>query len=356
MERLKRGWCLLLLIMLAAPAGAFKVGQAGTVNGVPYVIYNSTYGLYYGVIGKAKNLLGREESLALSAFLISNGGSGANFVLALPDDDYRHGKMFPLGFDLAGVLGRTVAERYYGLGSGTPGSGYTTLDNVHNKLTFQFTRPFSARLLGEADLFVASNQFSNIVQGANPITAQIQAAASNYTGGTLKLAADTRDQSLDPHAGAYLIGQLDCGLSNCDYAKGTIDLRSYLTPFRPDQVLAARFQLAQAAGDTIPIYEYPFLGGKDTMRGYTMNRWRDRASVLVDLEYRFPLFYEWFQTAVFYETGKVGSALSGLGADNWVSDHGFGLHFILGGNVVVRGDLGFGQEGTNAYFFYNQAF
>lgn len=345
-----------LVSFFIVPSFAFKVGKAGVVNGVPYVIYNSTYGLYYGVIGKAKDLLEKEESLSLSAYLISNGGNGAYFALSLPDEDYRHGKMFPLGFDLTGAIGKTISERYYGLGSGTAGTGYTTLDNVHNKFTFQFTKPISAKLAGEADYFIANNQFSNIVQGVDPITARIQDTAKNYSGGTFKLSADTRDQSLDPHAGAFLIGQLDFGLSNCNYVKGIIDLRAYLTPFRPDQILAARLQLAQAVGDTIPIYEYPFLGGKDTLRGYTMSRWRDMASALFDFEYRFPLFVKWFQTVVFYETGKVGSRLTSIGTDNWMSDYGFGLHLDLGGNVIVRGDFGIGNEGMNMYFFYNQAF
>ena len=347
---------LAIIFFLAAPAFALKVGPSGVVNGVPYLIYNSTYGLYYGAIGKAKNLMDKEESVTLSAFLISNGGSGANFVASLPDDDSRHGRLYPLGFDLSGAMWKTREERYYGLGSLTPEKGYTVLDNVHNKFTFQFTKPITPRFLGEADIFVAGNDYSNIKQGVNPMTAAVQNTAKNYSGGSLKLIADLRDQSLDPHAGSYLIGSLDYGLGNCSYLKGGLDLRAYHTPLRADQILASRLMVAQALGDTIPIYEYPFLGGKDTLRGYTMNRFRDQALALINLEYRFPLVVKWFQTVVFYEAGKVGGRLHRVGFDNWISDYGLGLHLILGGNVVVRGDLGVGAEGMNLYFFYNQAF
>jgi len=92
------------------------------------------------------------------------------------------------------------------------------------------------------------------------------------------------------------------------------------------------------------------------MRGYTMNRWRDKAVAQVTLEYRLPLYYKWLQTVAFYEAGKVGSSLSRIGTDNWNSDVGAGLRLILGDNFIVRGDFGFGSEGMNAYFFYNQAF
>ncbi|MDD5382938.1 MAG: BamA/TamA family outer membrane protein [Candidatus Margulisbacteria bacterium] len=345
-----------LLIVIALPAVAFKVGQTGTVNAVPYVIYNSTYGLYYGVIGKAKNIIGQEESMTLSAFLIANGGNGANFVLSLPDDNYRHGKKYNLAFDLLGNLGYTISERFYGLGSETPGSNYTTLNNNHSKYILQFSRSRKDRLILEGDLFFAGNQFSNIVQGVNPITPQIEANCRNYVGGSLKLTLDGRDQSLDPHAGFLMINEIDFGLKTADYIKGSVDLRGYSTPFRPDQILASRLMLTQSGGPVIPIYEYAFLGGRDTMRGYTMNRWRDRSAALVNLEYRFPLIWQWFQAVVFYEVGKVGDRLVALGGDSWASDYGFGLHLNLGGNVVVRGDFGRGTEGANAYFFYNQAF
>lgn len=353
---MKKALLVILALSLAFPAFAFRLGPTGTVNAVPYVIYNSTYGLYYGVIGKSKNFSGRQESLTLAAWLISNGGNGANFILSLPDDDYRHGKMFGLAFDLTGNLGRTISERYYGLGSATPGTGYTTADNVHNKLTFQFSRALSTTVLAEADFYVAANDFSNIIQGADPLTPQLQADARNYSGGSLKLTLDKRDQSLDPHAGVYLIGNMDFGLSSADYVKGGLDFRAYHTTFAPDQVLAGRLMLQQAGGSNIPLYEYPFLGGKDTMRGYTMNRWRDNSSALINLEYRFPLIWPWFQAVVFYEAGKVGDRLASLGLDNWAGDYGLGLHLNLGGNVIVRGDLGRGAEGDNVYFFYNQAF
>ncbi|OGC24891.1 hypothetical protein A2291_01975 [candidate division WOR-1 bacterium RIFOXYB2_FULL_42_35] len=356
---MKRFLILLMILVFVGPALAFKVGPTGVVNGIPYLIYNSTYGAYYGVIGKGKNFFNQDESLTLSAYLISNGGNGAYFVFSLPDSADRHDKMLGLTFDLTGAIGKTVQERYYGLGNSTPATGYTTMDNVHNKLDFQFSRAISPVTQLAADFFVANNNYTNISQGANALTPQITNLASNYLGVSFKLTLDKRDQVLDPHQGIYCSTNIDFGLTNAQYVKAGFDFRSYHTPIAADQVLATRFMLEQAGGDKIPIYEYPFLGGKDTMRGYTVNRWRDKGLGLVNLEYRLPTpvpFLKGLSTVFFFEAGKVGPNLSSLGFDNWATDAGLGLHLNLGGNVIVRGDFGHGTEGTNAYFFYNQAF
>jgi len=353
---MKKSLIFFLLLYFAASSFAFNLGPTGEINGLPYIIYNSTNGLYYGVIGKGQNFFDKQESLSVSAYLISNGGNGVYFDFALPDENSRHGKAYGLAFDLTGAIGKAVSERYYGLGSGTPGTGYTTLDNTHNKLNFQFSKSISRLLVGEVGLFLASNHYSNIVQGVNPITKAMQATAWNYAGASFKFTLDRRDQALNPRTGIYAISKLDFGLSNCKYVKAGLDLRSYSTPFAADQILASRFQLAQAVGENIPLYEYPFLGDKDTMRGYTMSRWRDKASALINLEYRFLLFYDWIQAVTFYETGKVGSTLGQIGINDWASDYGAGLRLILGESVVVRGDFGLGAEGMNACFFYDQAF
>ena len=340
LKHMKKNLIFFLLLSFATASFAFNLGPTGKINGLPYVIYNLTNGMYYGVIAKGQNFFNQKESLAVSTYLISNGGNGIYFDFALPDEDSRHGKTYGLAFDLTGAMGKAVSERYYGLGNSTPGTGYTTLVNVHNKLNFQFSKSISRLLVGEVDLFIASNHYSNIVQGTNPISQQMQNTAWHYVGSSLKLTLDKRDQALNSHKGIYVISNLDFGLSNCDYVKAGLDLRLYSTPFVSNQILASRLQLAQAVGNNIPLYEYPFLGDKDSMRGYTMSRWRDKASTLIALEYRFPLFYDWIQAVTFYETGKVGSTLGQIGINDWASDYGGGLRLILGDSFVVRGDFG----------------
>lgn len=84
-----------------------------------------------------------------------------------------------------------------------------------------------------------------------------------------------------------------------------------------------------------------------------MDRFRDESAALLNLEYRFPIYWV-FSGALFYEAGQVAPYLTEVG-NNWASDWGAGLRINFG-NVIVRGDFGFSHEGTNAYFFYDQAF
>ncbi|MFH1387484.1 MAG: BamA/TamA family outer membrane protein [bacterium] len=353
---MKHFFVLAFCLLAIFPSLAMNVGKTGEAVGFPYIIYNSTDGVYYGLIGEAKNLLGRDESFTLGGQVIPAGGNSANFILSFPDADDRHGKMFPLGFDLYGELGDKYLDRYYGLGGNTPSSGYTTFNNRYNKMTFKFTRPFTPKLLGEFDVYTSTNDPYSITQGLSPITPAIIADTNDYAGTSIKLLVDTRDQNLDPHTGLYFINNLDFGVRNCDYKKVGLDLRNYTNPINSSQVLASRFMVQQAFGDVIPLYEYPFLGGRDTLRGYTTGRWRDKAAALLNLEYRSPLFTDWIQGVLFYEAGKVGPVLTDIGLDRWPSDYGFGVHLILGDTMLVRGDFGFGSEGMNAYFFYGQAF
>ncbi|MFH1577355.1 MAG: BamA/TamA family outer membrane protein [Candidatus Margulisiibacteriota bacterium] len=329
-----------------------------SVGGMPYVIYNSTYGLEYGLIGRAKNFLGRHESLTLASTLIENGGNVNNFTLSFPDQDFRHGKVYLLAVDLEGSLGTYISERYYGLGRNTPETNYTTFNNQHSRVSLSLSRAYQHNFVLNTALLIASNSFTNIKQGTNPLTQELQDNCRQYYAGSIGLTLDNRDKSMDPHAGNYVLTDFDFGIaaggSPAKYSKLTVDLRRYDTPLNKDQVLASRVMLAQMTGDVIPVYEYASLGGRDTLRGYSVNRFRDRCSALLNLEYRFPIYWV-FSGAVFYETGKVTPLFTDIGLNDWASDLGAGLRINFG-NVIVRGDFGRSSEGTNAYFFYDQAF
>lgn len=292
---------------------------------------------------------------------MGNGGNGANFIFSLPDGNYRYGKEYGLAFDLSGAIGLNIDERYYGLGSDSPGTDYSTFNNDHSKLTLQFSRTLQKDIIIEGDVFFAKNRFSNIKEGTNPVTPEIEQNCRDYSGVSVKFTYEGRDQNLDPHSGIYLIANADFGLRAAEYSKACIDARSYHTPFHPDQVLAIRGMLVNMSGRVIPVYEYASLGGNNTLRGYAINRWRDTNAALLNAEYRIPTplppsFLSGLDTVFFLEAGKVDNKMETIATGNWAVDSGFGFHLDLAGNVIIRADFGMGAEGLNAYFFYNQAF
>jgi len=347
-----------ILLLALCWACLASLAHAGSIGGMPFVLYSSTYGMEYGVIGRARDQLGRKESLTLSSDWLENGGHVNHFLVSFPDQDLRHGKAFGLALDLKGSFGNYLNERYYGLGSDSPSAGYTLFDDRYGYVNIILSRAVRKNLTLSTGLLIAGYSFSNIRQGTDPLTPQIQDNCRQYYAGAFGLAVDDRDNSADPRQGNYVLADFALGIAGAGsparYAKFSVDLRRYAAPFHPDQVLAGRVKLVQLSGDVIPLYEYATLGGRDTLRGYSLDRFRDRGAMLLNLEYRFPLIWG-LSGVVFYDAGKVAPRLPDIGLNDWVSDYGAGLRINFG-NVIVRGDVGRSEEGTNFYFFYDQAF
>ncbi len=121
-----------------------------------------------------------------------------------------------------------------------------------------------------------------------------------------------------------------------------LDVRQFVPLWRR-HVLAFRFEGSIAAGDA-PFAVMPSIGG-DTNRGYYRGRFVDDASIALQAEYRFPIFW-YFEGAVFYDTGRVfdmDRAPDSLGLHH---SGGLGLRFNYDDLLVVRLDVGFSDEVT----------
>jgi hypothetical protein len=111
-------------------------------------------------------------------------------------------------------------------------------------------------------------------------------------------------------------------------------------PFYLQRTLGAKGQLKS-------VHEY--LLGTDgtqaTLRGYDTFRFRDRDALLLQAEYRMPLWGPLDVTA-FYDAGKVASSSSELNLKNLHDNYGFSLSFMRAHSTVARVDVGLGGEGT----------
>lgn len=344
----------LILFLFATQTFSEEIHKP-SFSALPYVVYNSTIGIEYGIFGKVVNYLKAHESLTMFLDFTQPGGRSLNLALSMPDIDYRHKKILPLALDATFDDGYAVGERYYGLGSNTPSTNYTKFNTRYSRLYLSLTHAFIANISILTGAYISDNLISNIEQGTNPITQDIINNCRQYYTGNLKLTINNADDVNDPHHGETFTFDYALGVgSPTQFSKYTFDARKYETPLNKDHILAARLALTDIKGTVVPLYEYAYLGGRDTLRGYPINRFRGMSSALVNLEYRFPLF--WILSGVtFVEAGKVGNEINGLGFDNWATDIGIGGRVVIE-EMIVRGDLGFGAEGLNAYFFYNQAF
>jgi hypothetical protein len=121
------------------------------------------------------------------------------------------------------------------------------------------------------------------------------------------------------------------------------------------------------AGQEIPFYFLPTLGGKSqvrsvhedrlgsdgtqaTLRGFRNLRFRDRHLLLLQAEYRLPLWGP-IDATLFGDAGKVASVRDDLDLNDLRRDFGFSLSIMKGWATAARVDVGFGGgEGMRVFF------
>ena len=149
----------------------------------------------------------------------------------------------------------------------------------------------------------------------------------------------------------------DRDLNQFSFNQWDVDLRHYI-PFVHDTHTLALRAWASAidplAGNTVPFYLQPTLGGSRTLRAYRTFRFRDRSALLLQGEYRWRV-NEFVTGALFYDTGAVAPALGDIG--RLERDYGFGLRAGSRSSVAVRVDVAFGgREGTRFLVRFDDVF
>ena len=109
-------------------------------------------------------------------------------------------------------------------------------------------------------------------------------------------------------------------------------------------------------------------GGSPPLRGYPLNRWRDRFGVFhgLDLRFNIPMgveldfflargMLEDLQLAVFYEVGQVSPGDNSSLYNDLRQSYGFGVRMLLRA-IVLRFDLAFSDEGPQTHLTVGQAF
>lgn len=118
------------------------------------------------------------------------------------------------------------------------------------------------------------------------------------------------------------------------------------------------------AGNEVPFFLQPTLGGSSqirsvsedligsdgshgTLRGFRKFRFRDRNLLLLQVDYRVPVWGP-FDAGVFVDAGKVTSRPADLGLSGLKHNYGFSVSVMKGSATVARTDFGFGSgEGAN---------
>jgi hypothetical protein len=106
------------------------------------------------------------------------------------------------------------------------------------------------------------------------------------------------------------------------------------------------------AGDEVPFFLMPDLGGSTFLRGFRNYRFRDRNAMLLTAQYRWYV-QEYVDGVLFCEAGKVAPRFGDLDLGDLEKSYGIGLHFHSPRTTVLRLELARSREGVRFIFGFS---
>lgn len=173
---------------------------------------------------------------------------------------------------------------------------------------------------------------------------------------------DTREPRY-PRGGGYYLVQFsqfdDRTLDAYSFRRTDVDLRQYIGFLAGRRVIALRGFLSTSdadAGQAVPFYLMPTLGGHDSLRGFRDYRFRGPHALLLQAEYRWEI-WSGVDGALFYDAGKVAARRGDLDFTDLERDYGFGFRFNTNQGIVLRVDASFGsRDGRHLYIVFGGEF
>lgn len=174
---------------------------------------------------------------------------------------------------------------------------------------------------------------------------------------------DYRDQAGNPRSGGLFTATYtwygDRGLDRFSFRQLDAEAAHFFPIFDKKRVIALRTRLVTtqtAAGQDVPFYFLPYIGGSRTVRGFEEFRFRDRNVFFMNVEYRWEVFSA-LDMALFVDAGDVGREWSDIEFGHLKKAYGVGFRFNTYKNVFLRLDIGTGGgEGIQYFFKFGRAF
>ncbi|MCW3087972.1 MAG: surface antigen [Sediminibacterium sp.] len=138
--------------------------------------------------------------------------------------------------------------------------------------------------------------------------------------------------------------------SDFNYTNIVVDLRTYL-PVARQQVLALQLYSFNNTGPEVPIRSLASFGGANRMRGYYDGRYKEQQQLILQAEYRFPVWKR-FGAVAFGGAGNVSRNFADYSLHDLKYSYGAGLRFALDKKekLNLRVDYGIGA-GKNSGFY-----
>ena len=188
---------------------------------------------------------------------------------------------------------------------------------------------------GWLDRYIAAwraNQRGPIEQLFTDVGAPGLAEQPDFLHTTLFADVDYRDQRGNPRSGGFYhvaVGRWDDRtLQKYDFKRLDVDLWQFV-PLVSDKrhVLSGHLGASfvnNAAGDRVPFYFLPYVGGVDTIRSFHEFRFKDENAMWLTAEYSY-MPIKWVSVAAFVDAGKVAPDWNDIDFTGLKKGYGFGV-------------------------------
>lgn len=175
---------------------------------------------------------------------------------------------------------------------------------------------------------------------------------------------DHRDRPRNTRSGGHY--RVELGMYRDDTSSGfnfnRLDIEaSHVIPiFDSKRNVALRILMSEVdpaeAGDRVPFFLMPTIGGSTTLRGFRDLRFRDATLALFNAEYRWEAL-SGIDLALFFDAGDVAPVWDRLAVNGIKTSYGMGVRVHTSRRVFLRVDLGAGGgEGMRIFIKLGPAF
>ena len=258
---------------------------------------------------------------------------------------------------------------YYGVGDGSSKdqrTGYAMqIVDAGGSATFWPSRWFSIGAGASALLIetsVGKGRFPSIETSFDPTTAPGLESSPDYLHSNAIIAIDWRESPGYTRSGGYYAVTLNRYDDRSDgrftFNQVDADVRQFIPVLNEHWVIALRGLVSitdTKAGQEVPHFMLPRLGGSTTMRAYPDGRFRDRHAMLLSAEYRW-IPGRVLDMALFVDAGKVAAERADLDFEDLRTSYGIGARFHAPAATVVRLEAAHGLEGYRLHFTFGKSF
>jgi hypothetical protein len=176
-------------------------------------------------------------------------------------------------------------------------------------------------------------------------------------------AVDYRDQRGNPRAGGYYAATLgsyaDLDFDRYSFRRLDLLAQQFFPIFDKKRVFAVQGRVITTdpgAGQVVPFYLQPTVGGSTTLRSVSDYRFRDDNLLHLNAEYRWEAFSA-MDMALFADFGKVAPKAGDLDLTDLTHAYGLGFRFNTYKSMILRIDIATGAgEGIHYFLKFSKAY